>query len=95
MNRILKISKLLVPLFLLSLTSCTSNSGNSGDEQKQLFSLLPNTMDFISLTKSCLMLPIKSVSGIIGVGKEVRKTGYSCDICSNKACIYRKIRMNV
>lgn len=65
------------------------------DEQKQLFSLLPNTMDFISLTKSCLMLPIKSVSGIIGVGKEVRKTGYSCDICSNKACIYRKIRMNV
>ncbi len=38
MNRILKISKLLVPLFLLSLTSCTSNSGNSGDEQKQLSS---------------------------------------------------------
>lgn len=65
------------------------------EEQNVLFSLLPSSMDFITLTKSCLMLPIKSVSGIIGVGHHVHKTAYSCDICSNKTCVYRKIRMNI
>ena len=62
------------------------------DDQKQLFSLLPANACDISLSASCLMVPIKSVSGIIGIGKNVRKSSYSCDICNNLTCIYRKVK---
>ena len=63
-------------------------------DQKQLFSLLPDNSCKISLSESCLMLPIKSISGIIGIGKKVRKREYSCDVCTNRACIYRKVIKN-
>lgn len=62
------------------------------DDQNQLFSLLPPNQCEISLSDSCLMIPIKSVSGIIGIGKNVRKSSYSCDICNNLTCIYRKVK---
>ena len=61
-------------------------------DQKQLFSLLPGNPCNISLSESCLMLPIKSVSGIIGIGEKVRKREYSCDICNNITCVYRKVK---
>lgn len=63
----------------------------SVDYQKQLFSLLPPLACGITLSASCLMIPVKSVSGIIGIGRNVRKSSYSCDICNNPRCIYRKI----
>lgn len=62
------------------------------DDQKQLFSLLPSNKCNILLSDSCLMIPIKSVSGIIGIGKKVKKSSYSCDICNNSTCIYRKVK---
>ena len=61
-------------------------------EQELLFSLLPDNNCHITLTESCLMLPIKSVSGIIGIGKNVKKRAYGCHICHNTTCIYRRIR---
>lgn len=60
--------------------------------QQQLFGLLPENECRISLTESSLMLPIKSVSGIIGIGKNVIKNKYACEICNNQSCVYRNIR---
>ena len=59
-------------------------------EQKKLFSLFPDNITGIKLTDSCLMLPIKSVSGIIAVGKNVKKKAYGCDICNMKNCVKNK-----
>lgn len=57
-------------------------------EQKKLFSLFPENFSQISLTDSSLMQPIKSVSGIIGLGKEVRKMKYSCSFCTQENCMF-------
>ena len=59
--------------------------------QRELFALIGNNPTGIHLTASCLMRPIKSVSGIIGIGTDVKKREYGCVICKNKECIYRKI----
>ncbi|MFA7418278.1 MAG: vitamin B12 dependent-methionine synthase activation domain-containing protein [Melioribacteraceae bacterium] len=61
------------------------------NEQHLLFSLLPKNFCGIELTNSALMLPIKSVSGIIGVGEKVRYSEYNCNGCSIKDCTYRTI----
>lgn len=62
------------------------------NDQRQLFDVLPDNECNILLTDSCLMLPIKSVSGIIGIGANVTKKRYACDICENKTCVYRKTK---
>ena len=60
-------------------------------EQQKLFSLFSDGNPCgISLTDSSLMLPIKSVSGVIGVGREVRKLDYSCGLCSFANCFRSK-----
>ncbi|MDL2243344.1 hypothetical protein LJB84_00665, partial [Bacteroidales bacterium OttesenSCG-928-J19] len=59
--------------------------------QQVLFDLLGENPVGVSLTPSSLMLPIKSVSGIIGIGQAVKKREYGCKICENKDCTYRKI----
>lgn len=59
-------------------------------EQFKLFSLLPNNFCGIRLTDSALMVPIKSVSGIIGIGEKVEKIQYPCDICQMKNCYRRR-----
>ncbi|MDR2841114.1 MAG: hypothetical protein LBV75_07630 [Paludibacter sp.] len=59
--------------------------------QPQLFELIGENAVNVSLTESCLMLPIKSVSGVIGIGENVKKREYACQICNNQTCIYRKI----
>lgn len=46
----------------------------------------------VRLTESSLMMPIKSVSGVIGLGPEVRKLEYSCGLCDFKDCYKRKTR---
>jgi len=58
-------------------------------EQHKLFSLLPKENCGISLTESALMLPIKSVSGFIGIGANVRFNPYTCQLCDAKSCVYR------
>ena len=60
-------------------------------EQKELFSLLPEGFCGISLNPSFLMVPIKSVSGIIGIGKDVKNNVYPCKLCDMKDCIKRRI----
>jgi cobalamin-dependent methionine synthase I len=61
-------------------------------EQFKLFQLLPENYCGIRLTESALMDPVKSISGIIGIGKNVRYNPYTCRFCEMKDCIYRKLR---
>lgn len=62
------------------------------NEQQILFKLLGSTPTGISLTDSSLMIPVKSVSGIIGIGHNVMKGKYECDLCNFPGCHYRNIR---
>jgi len=59
-------------------------------EQHKLFSLLPDNYCGIKLTESALMDPVKSVSGIIGIGENVKRLPYTCSFCDMKDCLYRK-----
>lgn len=61
-------------------------------EQHKLFELMPDNFCGIRLTDSALMDPEKSVSGIIGIGENVRFNPYTCGMCDMKDCIYRKKR---
>jgi len=61
-------------------------------EQHKLFQLVPENYCGIKLTESALMDPVKSVSGIIGIGADVRHNAYTCNLCNMKDCIYRKAR---
>jgi hypothetical protein len=58
-------------------------------DQHKLFSFFPANCCGISLSSSALMNPIKSVSGIIGLGKEVKFREYTCDLCSQVECFHR------
>ena len=58
-------------------------------EQHKLFSFFPDNYCGITLTESALMNPVKSVSGLIGIGREVRYAPYKCHLCDDKNCIYR------
>ncbi|MBB3187013.1 vitamin B12 dependent-methionine synthase activation domain-containing protein [Microbacter margulisiae] len=60
--------------------------------QETLFHLIGTNPTGISLSESCLMQPIKSVSGIIAIGAEVKKRAYGCPVCKNQSCIYRNIQ---
>ncbi len=59
-------------------------------EQVDLFRMLPGNKCGIMLTESALMYPIKSVSGIIGVGRKARYRNYTCSMCDDDKCLYRK-----
>lgn len=61
-------------------------------EQKKLFSAFPENYLDVSLTASSLMIPMKSVSGVIGIGREVRFNNYTCNLCDDEHCIYRNKR---
>lgn len=62
------------------------------DEQQMLFALLPQNFCDIKLSDSSLMDPIKSVSGIIGIGNGLAQKGYHCQWCTDENCIYGKLR---
>lgn len=59
-------------------------------EQRKLFSFFPPEPCGVKLTDSSLMLPIKSVSGVIGLGPEVRYNEYTCGLCDYFKCYKRK-----
>jgi len=65
----------------------------SVSEQHRLFSFLPQGFCGITLTESALMVPIKSISGIIGAGTTVKRVEYFCDTCGKKDCTYRAYRL--
>lgn len=60
-------------------------------EQQKLFSLLPKGFCDITLTESSLMLPIKSVSSVIGIGSAITREEYGCAICQKKDCYKRRL----
>jgi hypothetical protein len=64
-------------------------------EQHKLFNLMNDNFCGIRLSPSSLMEPVKSVSGIIGIGENVRRRPYTCNLCDVKDCIYRKSRGRV
>jgi len=59
-------------------------------EQHKLFRLMPGYFCGIRLTPSALMDPVKSVSGFIGIGENVKRLPYTCSFCDMKDCLYRK-----
>lgn len=60
-------------------------------DQHKLFSFFHENICGVSLTDSSLMHPVKSISGVIGIGKDVKYREYVCTLCSSSNCIYRKI----
>lgn len=61
-------------------------------EQHKLFRLIPDNFCGIRLTDSALMDPVKSISGIIGIGKNVRNDLTNCSLCEMKDCSYRDVK---
>ncbi len=62
------------------------------NEQQALFGLLPDDFCGVTLNDSMLMLPVKSVSGVIGAGRKVKYQRYICHSCSSVSCIYRDVK---
>lgn len=61
-------------------------------EQCRIFSMLPPNPAGIKLMPSQLMLPIKSTSGIIGIGDTPFPKVYKCKLCGYKKCYkYRNV----
>jgi hypothetical protein len=58
-------------------------------QQHELFSFFPDKFCGITLTDSALMLPKKSVSGMIGIGLQAKREPYPCDRCTNSECTYK------
>lgn len=58
-------------------------------EQQKLFRLIPPELTSVRLSESSLMHPVKSVSGIIGIGRGLKNKPYSCNVCDAGDCIYR------
>jgi len=62
-------------------------------QQKDIFKIIPTNKIGVSLTESCMILPRKSLSWVIGIGKNITipsKDNNSCQICQAKNCQYRK-----
>jgi len=61
-------------------------------QQTVVFASLPAAAIRVRLTPSCLMVPIKSVSGLIGIGPadRVSPAGYPCATCGHPTCVQRR-----
>lgn len=64
-------------------------------EQHKLFRLVPDNYCGIRLTGSALMDPVKSASGFIGIGSDVKYNPYTCELCGMTDCNYRKVSGSV
>jgi hypothetical protein len=77
-------------------TGMRASPGQEGwpiEQQRVLFSLLPADRIGVRLTESCLMLPRKSVSFVVGLGAEMRADRVACDYCSKRErCRWRSPR---
>ncbi len=61
-------------------------------DQVNLFSFFPDNFCGIQLSDSLIMHPIKSISGIIGIGEGLKPRGFQCQLCKDQNCIYGKMR---
>jgi hypothetical protein len=58
--------------------------------QRELFALVEGSEVGVCLNDSCMMVPHKSTSMVIGLGPEVARDGDACDYCSMSAtCHFR------
>ena len=58
--------------------------------QQQIFSLLDADLAGIQLTSGAQMIPRKSLSMVVGIGREVSTVGRTCDFCSlRETCRYQ------
>ncbi len=57
--------------------------------QQALFALFPENPAGVSLSPSSLMTPLKSISGLFGLGPDVDYRPYQCDLCSMTTCQQR------
>ena len=62
-------------------------------QQQQLFPLFKSNTCGVRLNDSSMMVPVKSVSGIIGIGEKVRKLDYTCGLCDFTQCYKRKLKL--
>jgi hypothetical protein len=62
------------------------------EEQKKLFKVIPHEKIGVKLASNSMMSPVKSISGIIGVGERdyIKENGIACHFCSNANCPYRR-----
>jgi hypothetical protein len=62
------------------------------EEQADLDKAVRFSRAGVRLTESCMMIPRKSISGIVGVGPKglFKKNSSQCDICAQKECSYRR-----
>ena len=74
----------------LSFSYSPGQCGWPVSDQKTLFSLFPSAPCGVILTDSCLMLPVKSVSSVAGVGRNLRKRQSSCAMCTLEGCFRKK-----
>ncbi len=61
-------------------------------EQTKLFGLFDPENVGVRLSSDCLMRPLKSVSGLIGLGpaEDVKEFGSPCDRCELRGCAMRR-----
>ena len=62
---------------------------NIGQQQMLFWALRDNTSG-VRLTSTCLMLPQKSVSGIIGIGSSEAENYNPCKTCDRHDCVGRR-----
>jgi len=60
--------------------------------QRELFRLLGGNPCEITLSNVFLMQPVKSISGIIGIGRNVKEKMYGCYFCELETC-YKRISL--
>ena len=58
-------------------------------DQQHLFSLMQKVNCGVTINDSSLMSPVKSVSGILGIGKGMKRVDYKCRLCDDDKCILR------
>jgi hypothetical protein len=64
--------------------------GWSVADQQNLFALIPEKFCGVSVNDNSMMIPIKSVSAVIGIGKNVERKNYDCSVCDEEFCYKRK-----
>ena len=70
-------------------------SGWDIEEQKNIFKIVPAQKIKVSLTDSCMMIPKKSLSWVIGVGEKIIDSTKEDDICQTCPAINCQYRKNI
>jgi hypothetical protein len=63
------------------------------EEQLKLEKAIEFSRAGVRLTESCMMIPRKSISGLVGIGPKglFSASKSQCDICNRKACDYKRV----